>query len=303
MTKTRFTKFRTFCSLALLAAGIGLAGCYPDMQEMRIETAKRLAGPMQMLNREIPADPFMLTAYERVYKKGKPATIYIEGDGVAWVSKSRPSLNPTPRNPVALHLASHDNGSNVIYLARPCQYTGTISGSYCDEKYWTGERYSPEVIHAMNTALDNIKRKYDIPAFNLVGFSGGGAVATLLTAQRDDIISLRTIAGNLNPELVNEMHGVSPMPGSLNPVAVAQKTAHIPQHHFIGEWDEVITTDIYDSFRAAAGETSCMRSSIVTKVTHEKGWVNVWPTLRNAPLDCQKMPGSAHRCPQKACAE
>ncbi|MCB9990861.1 MAG: hypothetical protein H6867_05730 [Rhodospirillales bacterium] len=288
MTILKSKSLRTFCSAAVLAAGLGLAGCYFDTMDMRMETAKRLATPSFMLHRQINAEPFLLTVYERVHKRGKPATIYIEGDGVAWVTKTRPSLNPTPKNPVALHLATHDANPNVIYLSRPCQYSGYMDTASCDPKYWTSDRFSPEVIHAMNAALDNIKRKYDIPAFNLVGFSGGGAVAALLTAERNDVISLRTVAGNLDHEKLNAMHEVSQMPNSLNPRNIAAKIAHVPQHHFIGEWDEVVTPAIYDSFRAAAGETTCMRSSIVKRVDHEDGWVNVWPEIMDAPLDCNK---------------
>jgi len=288
MKKHNFTKFRAVCSVAILLAGLGLGACYFDTSELRLETAKRIATPSFMLHRNIPAGEFMFTAYERVHQKGKPATIYIEGDGVAWLSKSRPSLDPTPRNPVGLHLASHDTGPNVIYLARPCQFSGLIDGTACSDKYWTMERFSPEVIAAMNAAVENIKRKYDISSFNLVGFSGGAAVAALLTAERDDVTSLRTVAGNLDHELLNRMHGVSQMTRSLNPTQVAPQIANIPQHHFIGEWDEVVTPAIYDSFRAAAGPSTCMRSSMVKEVDHETGWVNIWPTLLQAPLDCNK---------------
>lgn len=289
MKTSRFTKFRTFCSVAVLAAGLGLGACYFDTTELRLETAKRLATPMFMLHRNIPAGEFIFTAYERVHQKGKPATIYIEGDGVAWVSKRRPSLDPTPKNPIALHLSTRDASPNVIYLARPCQYSQMAAGDTpCDSKVWTGDRFAPEVIASINAAVDNIKRKYDIPAFNLVGFSGGGAVAALLAAERDDVLSLRTVAGNLDHVALNRMHGVSAMPRSLNPADIAAQIAHIPQHHFIGEWDEVVTPAIYDSFRAAAGPSTCMRSSMVKEVDHETGWVNIWPTLLEAPLDCEK---------------
>ncbi len=291
MTYSRSLKFRTLCAAAVLSAGTALNGCYFDMQELRLETAKRLATPSFMLHRQIRSEPFMLTAYERVHQKGAPATIYIEGDGVAWVSKNRPSLNPTPRNPVALHLATRDSSKNVIYLARPCQYSGLTDGGGCrgdDWKYWTSERFSPEVINAMDAALDDMKRKYDLTGFHLVGFSGGGAVAALLTTQRDDVLTLRTVAGNLDHDVLNRMHEVSPMPKSLNPAGSAAQIAAVPQHHFIGEWDEVVTPAVFDSFRAAAGPTTCIRSSMVKKVDHEDGWVNIWPALLDAPLDCNK---------------
>ncbi|PJB69712.1 MAG: hypothetical protein CO093_09750 [Alphaproteobacteria bacterium CG_4_9_14_3_um_filter_47_13] len=288
MTHLKLAFSRKLFPVFFLIAGLVMAGCYFDLQELRLETAKRIATPSFMLHREIRTEPFLLTAYERVHQKGAQATVYIEGDGVAWIGKSRPSLDPTPRNPVALHLASRDNSPNVIYLARPCQYSGLTVESPCDLKYWTSDRFSPEVVNVMSAALDNIKRKYSITRFNLVGFSGGGAIAALLTAQRDDVATLRTVAGNLDHVLLNRMHEVSQMPHSLNPVDISAKIAHIPQHHFIGEWDEVVTPAIFDSYRATAGASTCIRSSMVKRVDHETGWVNVWPEIMNAPLDCEK---------------
>lgn len=279
-------KFTAFCALAALT--LGLTACIQSQGDMRVETAKRLAMPSFMHNRVIPAAPFALTVYERVRKPGGDATVYIEGDGQAWLSRRSPSGDPTPVNPVALHLASRDDAPNVIYLARPCQYTKMLDGSACDNRYWMSARLSPEVLDSMDAALEDIKTRYNIRKFNLVGFSGGGGIAVLLGAERNDIASIRTAAGNLDHDLFTTMHGISPMDASVNPKTAAAKIAGIPQHHFIGGWDEVVPPAIYDSFRAAAGPSTCMRSSMVGEVTHEKGWVNKWPVLLKEPLDCRE---------------
>lgn len=64
--------------------------------------------------------------------------VYIEGDGHAWESRTRPSTNPTPRNPVALRLAMADPGADtVLYLARPCQYVQGEDRRQCSNRYWT----------------------------------------------------------------------------------------------------------------------------------------------------------------------
>jgi hypothetical protein len=270
------------------SAAAALSACYFDMTELRLETAKRLAAPNFMLERHINASPFVLTAFERVHDKGGDATVYIEGDGVAWVSRQQPSLDPTPRNPVALNLSAQDNGPNVIYLARACQYTKLTTPGPCPMAYWTSKRFAPEVIAAENAALDDIKRTYDIKKFNLVGFSGGAAVAVLAAAKRSDVASIRTVAGNLDHVRVNANHGVSQMTGSLNAVDVAPQVANIPQHHFIGSDDTVVTPDIFQSFRNASGPSKCIRSSIVRDATHESGWVDIWPTLLKSPLDCNQ---------------
>ena len=281
---------RAFVFVAVIAAGAALSGCsanYLDVQETRFETAKRLAAPSFMFEREIVADPFVLTTWERIHEKGGDATVYIEGDGVAWISKKEPSLDPTPRNPVSLHLATRDTSKNVIYLARPCQYSKLADEEKpCPMEYWTSGRFAPEVIKSVSMALDNIKARYDIHSFNLVGFSGGAAVAALVAAQRTDVATLRTVAGNLDHARLNQNHGVSAMEGSLNPAAIASQLANLPQHHFVSEWDEVVTPDIYDSYRTAMGPSTCSRSSLVREADHETGWVSIWPVLLKKPVDC-----------------
>ncbi len=104
---------------------LALSGCIATtLPYMRAETAQRIAAPAWMLKRDISASPFILRSYERIHDRGGVANIYIEGDGAEYTSPSEWSENPTPKNPVALHLASKDNAENVIYIARPCQYTG-----------------------------------------------------------------------------------------------------------------------------------------------------------------------------------
>ncbi|MFN3701101.1 MAG: alpha/beta fold hydrolase [Alphaproteobacteria bacterium] len=224
----------------------------------------------------IDAYPFMLTGFERIIAQGNPVTIYIEGDGLAWRSKTQPSQNPTPDNPIALKLARHDNSANVIYLARPCQYTGRTDGQACDQSYWMGSRYAPEVLSAYNDALNQIRRKTGASGFHLVGFSGGATVAALLTGQRDDILTLRSVAGNLDHRAHSELHNVSYLNNSLNPPQYAEKLAGIPQVHFIGGHDKIVPKAIYDRYSAALPHQQCTRYHIVENAEHNKGWAEFW---------------------------
>jgi len=113
---------------------------------------------------------------------------------------------------------------------------------------------------------------------NLVGYSGGGAVAVLVAARRRDVISIRTVAGNLDHDEVNRIHQVSPMPGSLNAIDVAPQLASIPQLHFSGADDDTVPPAIADRFRAAAGGR-CVKSLVVPGASHESGWPERWPGL------------------------
>jgi len=254
----------------------------------RLENAEKTASTNLMQNIKISSKPFVITLFNKITNSNEPATVYIEGDGLAWLGRRTPSLDPTPIHPIALELAAKDPSPNVIYMARPCQYSKLTTTQACPTKYWTSHRFAPEVINAMSNALSNIKQQNNLSEFNLVGFSGGGAVAALITAQRNDILSLRTVAGNLDHILTSKIHNVSDMQGSLNPTEVASQISNIPQHHFIGTEDKIIPFAIYKSFRKASGNTDCIRYTLVQNTSHNKGWNEKWRHLLSEPIKCQK---------------
>lgn len=292
----------------ILCAGSTLSGCDHVVTE---EIADRLAHPAFMLEREIPAGPFNLMAYERMHERGAPADIYIEGDGKAWLSKHVASADPTPVNPVALHLATRDNADNVAWLARPCQYTGMANEKEeCSSDFWKGKRFSPVVLEAYNAALDDIKARYDIKGFNLIGYSGGGAVAAILAAQREDVVSLRTVAGNLDHAAHSALHKVSPLTGSLNPPAFAGKLQAVPQVHFVGGQDTNMPPAILHSYLQALGPSNCVQYQLIQEAEHDKGWVEKWPALlavtpactgpvRTEYEDFMPMPEPVYTAPEK----
>lgn len=277
-----------------LSATIALSACYPATTAYRDETAVRLARPVFMHERKIDTGDYILTAYERVRDEGKTADLYIEGDGMMFEGNNVPfasgkivSDDPTPVNPVALHLASYDKGRNVIYLARPCQYTDSTTNKNCsDPAAWTTQRYSKENIDAMNTALNDIKNRYDLKGFNLVGYDGGAAVAVILAAKRKDILSLRTVGGFLDTDRIKGQDPTLWPADGPNPVNYALEIAKIPQHHFIGALDPIVSSYVYENYYKASGPDKCLRFSIVDNAGHTKGWVNIWPDLLQMPVDC-----------------
>ena len=286
--KTKTHKLKRF-TLPLMAASL-LSSCAVGTISSRGETAQRIAAPAFMIERTIPANPFMLTAFERVHDTGgTSANVYIEGDGLAWVSKTRRSLDPTPKNPVSLSLASRDDAKNVIYLARPCQYSKLIDNTKpCPAAYWTNKRYAPEVLSAYNEALDNIRTHHNVKSFNLVGFSGGGTVAALLAASRSDIASLRTVAGNLDHAAHSRYHNVSKLNGSLNPPDYAARLRDVPQIHYVGAQDSIVPSAILHSYMQALGDTSCVRYDLVQGASHSDGWSDKWPALLAEKPDCKR---------------
>lgn len=240
-----------------------------------------------MSRASLPAGKFDLTAYARVLTPGQPLNVYIEGDGLSFSATGEVSMDPTPRTPLALMLAARDTAPNVLYLARPCQYVDLRNSRGCAPAYWSDRRFSEEVIAGISQAID-IFQAARLPGseVNLIGFSGGAAVATLVAARRGDVTSLRTVAGNLDHEIVNAHHRVSRQVGSLNAVDVAPQIIAIPQLHFVGGRDSVIPEAVITSYKARSSGAPCVTTRRIATAGHSDGWVDIWPELLRMPLGC-----------------
>lgn len=279
-------KNKSKSAFLLTGTALFLASCANISLERRHDLARDIAAGAQMQPKILAASPFALTSFVKITAPGQTAHVYIEGDGLAWLSRTEPSLNPTPTDPIALRLAASDSAPNVIYLTRPCQYSGTESGSRCEMKYWMGSRYAPEVLRSYNTALDALKTTHNLSGFELIGFSGGGTMAAILSGQRDDITSLRSVAGNLDHHEHSRVHNVSMLGNSLNPPQYAEKLARVPQYHFIGGDDDVVPKSIYESYARALPAQNCTAYKIVRDIGHDSGWTAVWPELLRVTPAC-----------------
>ncbi len=224
---------------------------------------------------------FELMTYHR-FKEGQSTMhVYIEGDGRAWDRRNRLSADPTPSNPIALELAILDSADEVTYIARPGQFSSK-EGVKCDPIYWSVKRFAPEVVEAFNTVIDRLKERSKSKRVELIGYSGGGALVILIAASRKDVVSIRTVAGNLNPKAFCAYHKVSQLEGSMDPLDVAKKVAHIPQRHFVGSKDIVVPYSMAESFVKEAGSGDCI--TIVEGVSHKGGWTGQWKELLLLPL-------------------
>ena len=256
-----------------------LGGCAETQLSPELNRhADDMARPARLQRALVQTDGFVLTSFYRITRPDQPLTIYIEGDGFAWRTRSQPSLDPTPRKAQGLALAAADPAPNVVYLARPCQYTPMTANPRCSVTYWTGKRFAEEVVVAMNQAVSHYAARVPGQPIQLVGYSGGGAIAVLVAARRNDVTALRSVAGNLDVAEVNRLHRVTPMPNSLNPIDVAAQVAGIAQTHYAGSDDSVVPPVIAQRFaRAAAGH--CTQVRTVPGLTHDGDWAKLWPGL------------------------
>lgn len=249
--------------------------------------AQKIAFDAFFKEQKISTKYFTILTYNKLKQNSKIANIYIEGDGNAFDSNGLVTLNPTPKNPLALKLAIQDSSDNLIYLGRPCQFTK--NDKLCqNNQYWSNLRFAPEVIFAMNESIDKIKQQNKLEKFNLIGFSGGGGLAILIAARRNDISSIRTVAGNLDIKTHSSIHHVPDLIGSLNPIDFAGSTSHIPQIHFVGENDNIVPKIISVNFINKVANNSCVQINIVKNATHNKIWVDIWSKLLSIKLECKK---------------
>ena len=263
-----------------------LSGCTQMSVDERITRADELAKSVGWHSFTINTKFFDLHAYgsSQDGKNDKGSSIvrvYIEGDGYSWINSQVPSDNPTPMNPIAFYLAMRDiHNSPVVYLARPCQYIDTKKPSNCNETYWTNRRYSQEVIDATNVALDSLKEKYKANRLVLVGYSGGGSVALLVAAKRNDINEIITVAGVLDLDAWVKSHQMIPLTGSLNPVDFIGQLSSIPQVHYVGDKDEVVGVDVAKSYFGKIPKNGDANLVVVNGYGHVCCWVDGWVNLQ-----------------------
>ncbi len=253
----------------------------------RISNADKIAEVAGFTKKQIKTKNFILTTYFRMSDNSKPVNIYIEGDGFAFARVNRLSVNPTPINPVALKLAAQDPAENIVYIARPCQYTSFSVDTVCEKKYWAGSRYSQQVVDSVNEVVAFFA---DGRKVNLIGYSGGGTIAVLIASLRKNIISLRTVAGNLDHVALNNYHKVTQLDNSLNAIDVAASLRGLPQRHFLGDRDSVVPLFVITKFMYAVGlDEGCVYLSKIKNVAHHNGWEEKWRNLLLEPLGCRQL--------------
>lgn len=216
--------------------------------------------------------------------------VYIEGDGLAWLDRQTPSFAPTPADPVGLRLAMADAGAPAVYLARPCQYTLGTDFRNCHPRYWTSHRFAPEVVEAMDQALDQLQQGRGARRLVLVGYSGGAAIAAMLAARRPDVVGLVTVAGVLDVQAWSRSQQLSALSGSLDPRDIAPQLGGLTQWHFVGSNDRTVPPSLLEGFLRAQRPLDPLDARVVTatRVHKEKGfdhhccWVKAWPELSRA---------------------
>jgi hypothetical protein len=86
-----------------------------------------------------------------------------------------------------------------------------------------------------------------------------------------------TVAGLLDIDWWVRVNGWLPLTGSLNPASVAYKIVDIPQIHFFGYKDRVITPVMSQRFAELAPFKNLKRTGL--DLDHYSGWTDRWSVL------------------------
>lgn len=242
---------RAFLLLALLLCA-AVSGCTPPQE--RLKDTQDFISANALQPEIIPSRPFPLYSAAPSLTPAKKLTIIIEGDGYAWVDRWTPSDDPTPKIPTGLHIAAalnkagQANNNPAIYLARPCQYVMRMGQNQgCNAHLWTDQRFNSDVFESYNNALGLLRARYGATAFHLIGYSGGGYIATVLAAMRPDIAKVTTIAAPLDLESWTRYHEVTPIEGPVRLKRILRDSSKTQFVHLCGEKDEIVPCKLYQN--------------------------------------------------------
>lgn len=214
---------------------------------------------------------------------GKPLHIYLEGDGFTWQQGTRVSPDPTPKNPVMLKLMAQDPNP-AIYLGRPCYFH--TQDPACNPFYWTTARYHHSVIESLQAALKLELEKFDSPPskVNVFGFSGGGALAHMLTANLEglsaSVNSVVTLGANLDTQTwVEELGAETLLKLSENPLNTAPQS-NIDYLHIEGKRDVIVSNTSTKRFKEKFSTDQYTNIKwCQLPVNHNCCWQDYWPTI------------------------
>lgn len=200
--------------------------------------------------------------------------IYLEGDGRPWIEGRQPANNPSSTRLTALSLM-HKDPNPAVYINRPC-YGVSVQPRACHPRLWTSARYSEPVVQALNAAVSEAKAQVRATELILIGHSGGGSLAMLIAARRQDVVAVITLGANLDTLSWTDHFGYLPLTESLNPAELEPLPADVLRWHFAGAQDQQVPPAITEGVAKADPRA---RFILLPQVDHQAGWREHWPLI------------------------
>jgi len=181
--------------------------------------------------------------------------LYIEGDG-----------DPNPSHLVALDFAERDTNPNVIYIARPCQWSNE---PLCKQKpnIYGQDRFHTEIMSEMTELITYLMKKYHATDVELIGYDGGAVVA-LNVATKVPTKRVITIAGIVGLSSYNAYHNLPDTEDAEDPEKNHFELAKIPQIHYVGARDEITPRQLAEYFVKKLDQPKSAVVKVVPDVNH-----------------------------------
>jgi len=267
----------------LLACALVLTGCPQPLPEQRTQTAEAFAVANGLQPIRFQTSRFLLQGFGTPAAKGPILTVYVEGDGDAF-DRYGVTADPTPSDQVGLQLAAADSHRPILYLGRPCQYIAEADAANClgsnARAYWSIARFSEAAIRSTEEAIADMMRRTGASRLVLVGFSGGGVMATLIAGRRyhrgfRDIDVLVTVASPIDHKEWTRYHDVTEMSGSEDPLTYLDSLRSVPQIHFSGGLDDIVPFQVVRSYIDKIGLNPRVRHVHFEDQDHVS-WPSAW---------------------------
>ena len=264
---------RTCTLAAVVLAGIVFLAFAAGCADTRVPAA-RIARESGFQEDLIQGAGFRHRIYRHLPPDGVAGVlhIYIEGDGRPFIAHTFVTADPTPRDPLMLHLMALDPAPSV-YLGRPC-YFGLAHDRGCNSSFWTLKRFSPEVIASLAAALRSEAERVQASSIEIYGHSGGGTLAVLLAARVPRVTHVITIGATLDIAAWCSLHGYSPLLGSMNPARSHLDLEGIRVLHLVGSEDTNTPPEFVKSAAAQMGAEDAVR--VIPGYTHNCCWQELW---------------------------
>lgn len=239
------------------------------------ERIAQLAGEAGLQQQIIEGEGFRhVVLFRRDEASGRRLHVYLDHDGRPWIGGARVASDPSPRVPLALALMVQDP-ADAIYLGRPCHF-GAGGQAGCHPLVWTHARYGEAVVASMAAAISRWMARTGHAELVLIGYSGGGTLATLLAARLPQTRGLISVAANLDVDAWARLHRYSPLAGSLDPAAQDGLDSRVLQHHHVGGRDRNVPPELLTRFVA---RQAAARVVAHPDFDHICCWVEAWPGL------------------------
>jgi hypothetical protein len=121
----------------------------------------------------------------------------------------------------------------------------------------------------MCEAANRLSSRHRALAVELIGYSGGGAIALGMRGCTRHLVSITTIAANLDVNAWSEYHRYTPLVLSRDLTSPDEARPEIRETHWQCRGDRRVPPPITDAYFAAHPEA---RRVIVDNCSHEHGW-------------------------------